>query len=303
MWIRSGASARSSRWPTTCTSGVPRRKLFVSQQALSKQIATLEAEVGVTLFTRTTRAVELTPAGELFVQACRRALAELDAGVEAIRGDPGILQLGLIVLGALELTEPILAEFRHARPGSEIVTRQFTFADPSAGLADRSSDVAVVRLPIDVPGLRTERLFVEPRVVVVPSRHPIAAQPDVAVAELLGERITVSNATDERYHRFWTLADHRATPMPAPILARSHAEEIEIVASGRALSISSACAARLTPHPDVRFVPIRDVPGTECAIAWRADQESPLIRDFVDAARRVRERETALVSSIEHPGR
>ena len=124
------------------------RQLFVSQQALSKQIATLEAEVGTVLVRRTTRAVELTSAGEVFLVACRDALRRLDAGVDAVRADPGILRLGLVVLGALELTEPLLAAFRQRRPSTEVVPRQFTFEDPSAGLADRFSDLAVVRLPI-----------------------------------------------------------------------------------------------------------------------------------------------------------
>lgn len=275
--------------------------MFVTQQALSKQIATLEAEVGVSLVHRTTRAVKLTPAGELFLEASRRALRELDAGVEAIRGDPGILRLGLIVLGGLELTEPILSEFRLTRPGSEIVTRQFTFADSSAGLADRSSDLAIVRLPIDVPGLRTQRLFVEPRVIAVPSDHPLAAQKSVSVHDVLDERITVSNAADQKYRRFWTLEKYRSSPMPTPILTRSHAEEMELVASGRAVSITSACAARLTPHPGVSFVQIRDIPGTECAIAWRADEWSTLVSDFVEGARRVLDRERELLHSIEAP--
>ena len=278
-------------------------RLFVTQQALSKQIATLESEVGVTLVRRTTRSAALTPAGETFVEACRRGLAELDAGVDLIRAEPGILRLGLIVLGALELTDPILDEFRGARRGSEIVARQFSFVDPSAGLADRSSDLAIVRLPIDVPGLRVQRLFVEPRVVAVPAAHPLAGRQDVGVAEILDERITVSTAKDGRYRRFWSLERYRTEPMPAPLVARSHAEELEFVAEGRALSITSACAARMTPRPDVAFVPIRDVSGTECAIAWRADDESPLIRDFVDGARRVLRRETGLVRAIEHPER
>ena len=75
------------------------------------------------------------------------------------------------------------------------------------------------------------------------------------------------------------------------------------MASGRALSITSACAARLTPHVGVTFVEIADIPGTECAIAWRAEETSTLITDFVEGARRVVERETALLQAIEHPER
>ena len=275
--------------------------LFVTQQALSKQIATLEAEVGIELVSRTTRSVELTPAGEQFLRSCRRAIRELDEGVAAIREDPGILRLGMVMLGALELTEPILSEFRASRPASEIITRQFTFADPSAGLADRSSDIAIVRVPIDIGGLNMHRLFVEPVVVAVSSAHAIASMESVSVDDLANERITMSNASGHRYRRFWTLAKYRSAPMPTPVLSRSHAEQMGLVASGRALSITSAASARLTPHPGVSFVRIREVAGTRCVIAWRGEEDSPLIRDFIAGAKRVVAHEKELIRFIENP--
>lgn len=277
------------------------RELFVSQQALSKQIATLEAEVGSPLVRRSTRVVELTAAGERFLTACREALGALDAGVDAVRSDPGIVRLGLVVLGALELTDPIRAAFADARPATEVVSRQYTFLDPSAGLADRSSDLAIVRLPITLDGMRSHALFAEPRAVALAVDHPLARQASVGVQDLLSERMTMSPATDPAYLRFWSLADFRAAPMPAPMPIRTHAEELEVVASGRAVSVTSACAARLTPHAGVRFVPIHDVPATVCGLAWRAEEETELIRDFVAAARLVVERERDLVHAIEHP--
>lgn len=277
------------------------REVFITQQALSKQIATLEAEVGVQLVNRTTRVVELTAAGEVFLTACREALQTLDGGVEAVRGDPGIIRLGLVVLGALELTEPILAAFRARRRASEIITRQFTFRDPSAGLAAGASDIAIVRMPITLPGLRTLQLFVEPRVIAVAADHPLADRESVEVGELVCQRMTVSTAEDEAYLRFWSLADHRSVPMLPPIPIRTHAEELEVVASGRAISVTSACAARLTPHPGVHFVRVRDIPGTVCALAWRAADETELIRQFVDTAQLVLEQEHELVRAIEQP--
>jgi DNA-binding transcriptional LysR family regulator len=276
-------------------------EVFITQQALSKQIATLEVEVGVQLVNRTTRVVELTAAGEVFLTACREALHTLDAGVEAVRGDPGIVRLGLVVLGALELTEPILAAFRGRRRASEIITRQFTFRDPSAGLVTGASDIAIVRLPITLTGLRALQLFVEPRVVAMAADHTLADRESVEVSELVCERMTVTTAEDDTYARFWTLADHRSAPMLPPIPIRTHSEELEVVASGRAISVTSACAARLTPHPGVHFARIRDIPGTVCALAWRAADETELIKQFVDTAQLVLEQEQELVRAIEQP--
>ncbi len=277
------------------------RHLFVSQQALSKQITTLEGEVGVPLLRRTPRSIELTAAGEMFLASCREALRTLDAGVDAACGDAGFLRVGLVVLAALELTEPILDAFRQRRPGCELVLRQFPFVDPSAGLADRASDLAIVRLPITVPGLRVHRLFVEPRVVALADTHPLAQRPSVSVHDLLNERMTVSTTLDDVYLHFWSLAAYRTSRMPAPIPVRSHAEELAVVAAGRALSVTSACAARLTPRRGVRFVPVQDIPGTECAVAWRAEDETPLVREFVDGASRVLEQDRAVLWSIQNP--
>lgn len=273
----------------------------ISQQALSKQIAALEQELGVRLVERTTRSVVLTSAGEQFATTCRLVLETFDAGVASIRDDPGVLHVGLIAFGALELTDPVLEEFRGHLRGSELVTRQFTFEDPSAGLAAHDSDVAIVRLPIDVPDLRVLELFREPRVVAVSREHPLASAERVRVADLVDERLTMSNVSDEAYRNFWTLAPYRTEPMRPPIIVRTHSEELRHVAAGRAISITSACAARLTPLDGVVYVPVEDIAPTTCAIAWRAERENDLVRDFVSGARRVVARETDLVERIEHP--
>jgi len=82
------------------------QRLFLTQQALSKQIATLESELGVALVQRTSRTVTLTDAGERFLAACRDTLAVFDAGVADTRriagAAPVVLRLGFFVLAALE---------------------------------------------------------------------------------------------------------------------------------------------------------------------------------------------------------
>jgi DNA-binding transcriptional LysR family regulator len=280
-------------------------RLFLTQQALSKQIAALESELGVALVQRTTRAVTLTPAGERFLAVCDDTLKDFDAGVAETRriagAVPEMLRLGFFVLAALELTTPMLNAFAARYPAVRVELQEYSFLDPSAGLATTATDLAILRLPVGTPGLRTEALFVEPRVAAVATDHPLAARAAVAVGDLLGERMTIGAGGDATYRAFWTLADYRDTPAPEPIETRSHAQELEIVATGRAISVTSACAARFTPHPGVRFVPIDGVEGAVCALAWRADGETDLVRRFVAVARETRDTQPHLIERIEHP--
>jgi DNA-binding transcriptional LysR family regulator len=281
------------------------RRLFVTQQALSKQIATLESELGIALVNRTSRTVALTEAGERFLAACRDTLEAFDAGVADTRriasAVPVVLRLGFFVLAALELTTPILNAFAARHPTVRVELQEYSFLDPSAGLAGGASDVAIVRLPIGTPGLMTEPLFVEPRVAALAVDHPLAARATVAVDDLLDEPMTVGIGGDAVYRAFWTLSEHRRAPAPEPIETRSHAQELELVATGRAFSVTSACAARFTPHPGVAFVAIDGVDGAVCALAWQADAETDLVRRFVAVARETRDAEHELIERIEHP--
>ena len=63
--------------------------------------------------------------------------------------------------------------------------------------------------------------------------------------------------------------------------------------------ITVAGAGRYAPRPGVRIVPIDDIPGTETVVAWRADRETELIRQFIATARDVRDRETELIARSE----
>jgi DNA-binding transcriptional LysR family regulator len=280
------------------------QRLFIAQQALSKQIKVLEAEVGVVLLRRTTREVELTAAGAEFLEVCRDVLARLDAGaldVQAIgTGHRGVLRVGFFVAAALELTTPILNDHRDRCPAVELELREYNFLDPSAGLADGGSDVAFVRLPVGGVRIEYEPLFTEARVAALSSSHPLAARGSVTVADLLPLRMTTSRYAEHAYREFWTLGSHRCEPLEPPIETSSHMEELEIVATGRAFSTTTVAAARFTPHAGVRFVPIEDVPRVTCGLAWRYGDLSPLAAAFVETARQTRDREQAIVHAIEN---
>jgi DNA-binding transcriptional LysR family regulator len=281
-------------------------RLHIAQQALSKQIRELEEAVGAQLLRRSTRMVELTPAGVVFLDAARTTLAAFDDGVEAARrlarGEAGTLRLGYVVGGALELTRPIIEEFARRHERVRLEMREYGHEDRSAGLAVGSADVAFLRPPISTPGVAQETLFVEPLLVALPLGHRLAGRTGVSVRELVEEPITVGESQDVVAERFWTLDDYREPGTPRRIV-RTHSltEELSLVSAGIACTITSAAMARYTPHPSVRYVPIDDGPCAEVVLAWCKAARSALVERFLDAARAVRDRETELMRAIEHP--
>ncbi|MER5401307.1 LysR family transcriptional regulator [Streptomyces sp. NPDC002599] len=279
-------------------------KLFVAQQSLSKQIAQLEAQIGTLLLRRTSRSVELTPAGQVFLAAARDALARFDLGVDEARrvgrGERATLRVGFIVGAALELTTHILGEFTSRCPGAQIELHEFGFSDPSAGLAGATTDVAFIRLPSSAHGLVTTPLFTEPCVAGVSTAHPLSARDRVRVEDLLDEPIAIGRTNDTVWRDFWTLAGHRGGRRARSIIeTHSQSEEVEVVAAGMACNITPAAARRYSPHPGVRFITIDDHPGSIVAVAHRSDRPNPLVTAFVEAARAVRDREPLILRTIQ----
>ncbi|MGW4490581.1 LysR family transcriptional regulator [Streptomyces sp. NPDC004376] len=279
-------------------------KLFVAQQSLSRQIAELEGELGTPLLRRTSRRVELTPAGEVFLAAAHEVLDRFDRGVTEARGvgrgEQVTLRVGFVVGAALELTTHILSEFARRRPEARVELHEFGFADPLAGLAGATTDVAFIRLPSSTHGLVVTPLFTEPCVVGVSAAHPLSRRDRVRVADLLDESIAVGRTDDGVWRDFWTLAGHRGgTRPPRLVETHSQSEEAEVVAAGMACCVTPAAARRYSPHPGVRFITIEDHRGSTVAVAHRSSRPNPLVASFVDAARAVRDREPGILRTIE----
>ncbi|GAB2445257.1 LysR family transcriptional regulator [Nocardia tengchongensis] len=281
------------------------QRLHVSQQGLSTQIKQLEHAMDVVLFSRTTRNVELTAAGTVFLQDIRGALTCLDAAVERARsvhrGVQDRLVLGALEGAALTLTEPILDTFRQRHPGITVELRHFTYEDPSAGLTSGSVDVAFARRPFVDDGVQFETLFAEPLMVMLPTNHRLADRTQVFVHDLLDEPLLGASTTDPVWNAFWELNAYRGGT-PAPVVSRSNSllEELHKVATGVGVVLTVACA-RWIPFPGVRLLPIADVPPNEVAVGWRCAQESPLVRSFVEVARSTRDTHPELVTLLQKP--
>lgn len=175
------------------------RRLYLAQQALSRDISRLEAELGVTLFSRTTRKVTLTPEGQRLLPQARDLVARHDRLLQDLHGQPRPLLVD--VVGERRTPALLLDAARDRAPDIEFVARfGGGLGVALAPLIAGRLDVAFGRiggLPQPLPDQLTHQLIrLEPLGLLLADDHPLAMQPTVKLAELRGSRIDASVGND-----------------------------------------------------------------------------------------------------------
>jgi len=268
------------------------RRLHITQPSLSVQIRKLECMLDVRLLTRTTRHVELTPAGRVLLEESRRLLAGADRAMnrarDAAHGARARLVVGFLANAAGELTPKALSAFRATHEHVDVEMRQHDFSDPYLGLADGTVDVAFVRLPLRPQAwLAMETLFSEPRVLATSSASPLAAHARLSVEEVLGEPF-VARRAPEYWRDFWLATDRRGCHDVRVGAEVTTVEEcFEAILAERGVAFTQASTERYYARPGLAFVPVPELPPSVVGIAWRRDTDSPLVDDFVQITRAV----------------
>lgn len=270
-------------------------RVHVAQQVLSTQIRQLEDSVGTQLLIRTNKGATLTPAGAAFLASARDTLAGLDRGVAAARNAAravaGTLLVGVGAGCENETRTRLLTAFERAYPDVRMSIHGFDMTQPSAGLLDHSSDVALVRSPVVASAIELAVVRSEPRMFVLPDGHPLAARSELALADVAGMPfVTADLATDGCEPRAWQ-DDWLIKPRPGgdvPIIgatARTVDDWCEHVAAGHGIGLCPAAAARFHGRPGVCFVPSAGVPPTTMCVAWRTGDTRSAVRHFVSLAK------------------
>lgn len=263
------------------------QRLHMAQPPLSQAIRRLEGELGVALFTRTTRQVDLTAAGEVFHADVRRLLMGVDEAVERVKrftaGVAGVLRIGLT--GAASYRQlPALARLaKRALPGVtlEVHTELLTPAQEEA-LLDFRLDVGVLRPPVRREGIAHRALADEPLVLAVPEEHWLSGAESVRMAQLRQEGFIMYGATLGSVVHEAVIRGCLASgfhPRRAHEVAET-STALALVAAGLGVAVlpDSVRAAR---REGVVCKEIVDAPSVGLCLAWRADDPSPLLRNLL----------------------
>lgn len=259
-------------------------RLIVAQPALSQTIKALEADVGVRLFDRSTRRVELTPAGARFLDRARTILKTIDEALDEARridsGEEGALRLGFIGSASFGLMPALARALGEELPRLQLdLTGDLLSSQVAMRLADGSLDVGILR-PVELaPGLRSRVLRSEPLVAALPTGH--AASAPVALADLAGEPFVAYPASTSAMAT--ALAEAcRAAGFTPRIRAevRETATLVAFVASGLGVALVPQGVAHLR-IPGVEYVPLADETTIDLLAAWPSD--APAAADRVVA--------------------
>lgn len=243
-------------------------RLGLQQPPLTRQIRSLENELGVRLFERLPRGVKPTEAGRAVVDEARAILARTerlaDLAQRAARGEEGRLAIGVTSSGAFH---PFVARqiraFRTASPGVQLALAEDGTPELIRAIEEERLDAAFLRsrgaLGAD---LAIEPLLEEPMVAALPTGHRLAGGPDVRLADLAEETfVFYRRPTGPGLHDTIVAACLRAGFSPnvgqeAPRMAST----LGLVAAGLGVSITPASMQRMNLE-GVTFVPFAGDPG------------------------------------------
>lgn len=169
------------------------QRLHMTQPSLSRQIKALEHELGVDLFVRTSRGVQLTPAGAEFALQATHAVRAVQTAVrraqEVGHGVTGHVALGFVASAAVDILPRALAKHRERHPNVVVTLAELTTEQQIRGLESGELDVGLGRDAPPVDGLTIDRLRHEPVVVAVPGDHPLAERTTIGLADLVGSAL------------------------------------------------------------------------------------------------------------------
>ena len=261
-------------------------RLHVAQPSLSRQIRDLERDLGVELFTRTSRHVELTPAGAAFVATAKRAIAlaaeSRESAVAAANGVQGRVSLGFVASAAVEILPRLVAAHRAARPLVRLVLHEMTTEEQVESLMSGDIDVGLSRDLETTLGLTVQTVRREPLIAAIPSDHPLQHRRRISFTDLEGSAFVT--LPRQRVPRAW---DRLLLMAQAAEMRPSYVQEanqfvtlLALVAAGLGVAIVPE-SVRALRHEGVHYAHLRDTGAwSEITSAVRTSERQPVALDL-----------------------
>jgi DNA-binding transcriptional LysR family regulator len=276
-------------------------RLGLKQPPLSQQIHALEKELGIALFTRLPRGVELTPAGEVFLEDVRVLLSGVERATSRARaaamGQPRRISIGLTTAAALH---PGVTRALRAYAGAHAAVSLDLHANSAAGLTEallrKEVQVAIIRAPVArPPDLVFEKLAQENMLIALPARHRLVkrrasgAPAPIPLKALAGERLILvrRHAAPGMYSNVLDACQKAGF---APLVVAEVEQMLtatNLVVAGVGISLVPA-SIREIRQQGIVYCPVKDAPSlvAPLTLVYRRGEAEPIVTDFIEISRK-----------------
>jgi DNA-binding transcriptional LysR family regulator len=271
-------------------------RLGISQPPLTQQMKALEAELGVALLDRSAYRIELTDAGRIFAAEAARILGDARSAVQAARraatGATGRVRVGFTESASFNsLVTSTLRSFRSDYPAVEISLEEHPSTELIEALREGRLDTAFVRPPLPAQrGLSLDLLEKEPLVAAVPTGHPLSTRRQIELETLAAETFILYPRAVRPGLADTVIAACEAAGFTPRVgqYAPQLSSTINLVAASLGISIVPD-SMRCLQARAVTYLPLSGEPlYALLGIAYRTDEGSSVVHNFIDAARRDR---------------
>ncbi|GAB3628334.1 LysR family transcriptional regulator [Pandoraea terrae] len=270
--------------------------LNISQPPLTRQIQQLEEEMGVHLFIRTPKGVELTQAGELFLQEALNIRSLLEQATErtqrAGQGRLGRIDVGIFGSGVLGTIPKLILQFRNAYPEVNVVLHTMTKGEQIEALRQRRITVGFNRLLEPLPDIETQLVRNERLLVAVNESHPLAREDAIPFRELKNHPMILfpSGMRPNFIDRVMDLCRREGFLPKVSQEVGDAVTGVALVASGFGICLVPESATTLR-FPGVVYRPFKNAPQAtvDLSCIYRRDDRSPLLMAFLEVVKSVRD--------------
>jgi DNA-binding transcriptional LysR family regulator len=263
-------------------------RLHIAQPSLSHQIRRLEQQLGVTLFDRTSRRVELTDAGRALLSEGRRLLAQSDRTTRLVRSvSVERLTVGFYGSAATAVLADLLARFSEEHPSAEVSVRELLL-DQIDELLAGGVDVALTRLLPGQADVELEVIAHESRVVALPASHALSGRATLRFSDLEEESFITNPVVESSVPPKRWLAEQARHGLPGRVAAQAASvqEILTLVAAGKGVCLVPASVAQ-HHRADVVYVEMSDADPAVVSLAWPRGGLRPIVAAFIEVTRRL----------------
>jgi DNA-binding transcriptional LysR family regulator len=263
------------------------QRLHIAQPALSNQIKGLENELGVQLLERTRRMVRLTEAGKTLLTDARPLLADAQAAElharGAQKGETGTIHIGYVLAAANARLASIIKAFRDSHPGIEPDLARLATGEQISQLKDRQLDVGFMRPPVNQRELETEIINEEKMVLAMASGNPLARKKRLTWQDLDGKTVLSVHprVANNYYVSFFAICRQNNIKLLVGPYSQDIHSSLWLVSTGYGITpITESAREFASSNLVFRDLP-EDGPTIQTVLAWRRDNASPILANFL----------------------